>query len=214
MLFRSDPVTTLTPEAITTWHRRLCHVTPWLVISGDLPQRHNLAVKKLDEWVAAGVTDIVDVRGEWSDARLVASIAPELRYHYLGTHDDGSEQSDEWFHDGLTALHTARQNPDARILVHCHMGVNRGPSMAFAYLLDQGWEPLDALDAIRASRPIAGIIYAADALRALTPIRTAAGTARADDAERVEQWLTDNEIDISAIIHRIRVTGKIGRAHV
>ncbi len=200
-------MTTLTPEAITTWHRRLCHVTPWLVISGDLPQRHNLAVKKLDEWVAAGVTDIVDVRGEWSDARLVASIAPELRYHYLGTHDDGSEQSDEWFHDGLTALHTARQNPDARILVHCHMGVNRGPSMAFAYLLDQGWEPLDALDAIRASRPIAGIIYAADALRALTPIRTAAGTARADDAERVEQWLNDNEIDISAIIHRIRVTG-------
>ena len=200
-------MTTLTPEAITTWHRRLCHVTPWLVISGDLPQRHNLAVKKLDEWVAAGVTDIVDVRGEWSDARLVASIAPELRYHYLGTHDDGSEQSDEWFHDGLTALHTARQNPDARILVHCHMGVNRGPSMAFAYLLDQGWEPLDALDAIRASRPIAGIIYAADALRALPPIRTAAGTARADDAERVEQWLTDNEIDISAIIHRIRVTG-------
>ena len=200
-------MTTLTPEAITTWHRRLCHVTPWLVISGDLPQRHNLAVKKLDEWVAAGVTDIVDVRGEWSDARLVASIAPELRYHYLGTHDDGSEQSHEWFHDGLTALHTARQNPDARILVHCHMGVNRGPSMAFAYLLDQGWEPLDALDAIRASRPIAGIIYAADALRALTPIRTAAGTARADDAERVEQWLTDNEIDISAIIHRIRVTG-------
>ena len=200
-------MTTLTPEAITTWHRRLCHVTPWLVISGDLPQRHNLAVKKLDEWVAAGVTDIVDVRGEWSDARLVASIAPELRYHYLGTHDDGSEQSDEWFHDGLTALHTARQNPDARILVHCHMGVNRGPSMAFAYLLDQGWEPLDALDAIRASRPIAGIIHAADALRALTPIRTAAGTAQADDAERVEQWLTDNEIDISAIIHRIRVTG-------
>ena len=53
----------------------------------------------------------------------------------------------------------------------------------------------------------AGVAEIADALRALTPIRTAAGTAQADDAERVEQWLTDNEIDISAIIHRIRVTG-------
>ena len=53
----------------------------------------------------------------------------------------------------------------------------------------------------------AEITEVADALRALTPIRTAAGTARADDAERVEQWLNDNEIDISAIIHRIRVTG-------
>ena len=120
-------MTTLTPEAITTWHRRLCHVTPWLVISGDLPQRNNLAVKKLDEWVAAGVTDIVDVRGEWSDARLVASIAPGLRYHYLGTHDDGSEQSDQWFHDGLTALHTDRKSTR---LNSSHVSESRMPSSA------------------------------------------------------------------------------------
>lgn len=200
-------MTTLTPEAITTWHRRLCQITPWLVISGDLPQRRDLAIQKLNEWIDAGVTDIVDVRGEWSDQALVASHAPQIRYHYLGTHDDGTSQNDQWFHDGLAALHSALEHEDAKVMVHCHMGVNRGPSMAFAFLLEQGWDPIAALDAIRASRPIAGIIYAADALRALAATRAENGVALSDDADRVEQWFLDNEIDITTIIRRIRVTG-------
>lgn len=200
-------MTTLTPEAITTWHRRICVVTPWLVISGDLPQRRKLAIEKLREWVEAGITDIVDVRGEWSDARLVASIAPQIRYHYLGTHDDGTEQSDQWFHDGIAAMRAALEHENAKVIVHCHMGVNRGPSMAFAFLLAHGWEPIAALDTIRDARPIAGIIYASDALRALHAIRTENGTAHSDDAERVEQWFDDNEIDIETIIRRIRITG-------
>ena len=43
----------------------------------------------------AGITDIVDARGEWSDERLVAEIAPHVRYHWLGTHDNGGRQADE-----------------------------------------------------------------------------------------------------------------------
>jgi integrase len=27
----------------------------------------------------------------------------------------------------------------------CHMGINRGPSMAFAILVDEGWRPVEAL---------------------------------------------------------------------
>ena len=57
-----------------------------------------------------------------------------------------------------------QQRPDAVVLVHCHMGVNRGPSMAYAILLALGWDAVEALNAISAARPIAGVIYAGNAL--------------------------------------------------
>ncbi len=50
------------------------------------------------------------------------------------------------------------------MLVHCHMGINRGPSMAYACLLVLGWDPIEAMTAIRTARPIAAIGYAEDAL--------------------------------------------------
>jgi protein-tyrosine phosphatase len=198
-------VTELSPDSIASWHRRICPVTDWLLISGDLPSRPVDAYKKLHEWIEAGVTDIVDVRGEWSDARLVERIAPHIRYHYLGTHDDGTEQDDEWFRSGIAALQIAQQNVNSVMMVHCHMGVNRGPSMAFAFLLEQGWDPLEALTAIRRARPIAGIIYAPDAVRALTPELTARGLDVTHVTEQVEQWFHSNDIDVATIIRRIRI---------
>ena len=70
----------------------------------------------------------------------------------------------EWFEDLTAWAVDALDDPDARLLVHCHMGVNRGPSAAFAILLALGWDPFDALDAIRDARPIAYIAYAEDVL--------------------------------------------------
>ena len=195
----------ISPDSIASWHRRVCSVTDWLLISGDLPSRPIDAFKKLHEWLEAGVTDIVDVRGEWSDARLVERIAPHIRYHYLGTHDDGIEQDDEWFRAGLDALRIAQQHENSVTMVHCHMGVNRGPSMAFAYLLDQGWDPIEALVAIRSARPIAGIIYAPDAIRALAPVLTARGLDIDAVTRQVDEWFDRNDIDVATIIRRIRI---------
>ena len=39
----------------------------------------------------------------------------------------------------------ALEDPDAQVLAHCHMGINRGPSMAYAILLATGMEPVAAL---------------------------------------------------------------------
>jgi hypothetical protein len=55
------------------------------------------------------------------------------------------------------------------------MGINRGPTMAFAILLATGLDPITALNAIRRARPMAVVHYADDALdwwhrRADTPI--------------------------------------------
>ena len=189
---------------IANWHRQVCPVTDWLVISGDLPVDREEAVRKLNEWIEAGVTDIVDVRGEWTDEKLVKELAPHIRYHYLGTHDDGTSQDQAWFDEGLAALHHALEHENAVVMVHCHMGVNRGPSMALAYLIDQGWNPLDALDAIRKARPIAGIIYAEDAITATSEQLTAGGHELATVLDQTEQWFRDNEIDIATIIRWIR----------
>jgi dual specificity phosphatase 3 len=189
---------------IANWHRQVCPVTDWLVISGDLPMDREEAALKLNEWIEAGVTDIVDVRGEWTDEKLVKELAPHIRYHYLGTHDDGTSQDQAWFDEGLTALHEALQHENAVVMVHCHMGVNRGPSMALAYLIDQGWNPLDALDVIRKARPIAGIIYAEDAITATARQLEANGHELDAVLDKTEQWFRDNEIDIATIIRWIR----------
>ena len=194
----------LSPSAIVTWHREVCPVTEWLTISGDLPMDSEEAAAKLDEWIAAGVTDIVDLRGEWSDEDFVAQRAPEVRYHYFGTHDNGGSQDAEWFAAGIDALHTALEHPGARLMVHCHMGVNRGPSMAFAMLLDQGWDVIEALNAIRHARPIAGIIYADSAIRAVGERHGRSESEIEADLDRAATWFEENHIDIHTIIRRIR----------
>jgi hypothetical protein len=189
---------------VELWHRTLCKVTEWLYLCGDLPSEEELALAQLEQWRDEGITAIVDVRQEWSDESLVADYAPEIAYFHLGTHDNGGAQSPSWFADGLDALHEALETREAKVVVHCHMGVNRGPSMGFAYLLDQGWQPVEALTAIRSARPIAAIAYAQDALRAHQD-RRAIGDATANEQQRaIDEWMAYNDIDVRTVIRKIR----------
>ena len=194
----------LSTEQINEWHREICEVTPWLYISGDLHPNRDQALAQLELWRSTGITDIIDVRGEWTDEPLVSEAAPEIKYHYLGTHDDGTSQDSEWFKAGIEAMADALSRPNAKLMVHCHMGINRGPSMAFAMLISQGWEPIAALGAIRAARPIAGIIYADDALSAVRQLQGENLDRLPLDLEEIQNWFDENYIDISTIIRKIR----------
>ena len=78
--------------------------------------------------------------------------------------DAGQRVPGEWF-DVAVDWALAAIEGGGTVLTHCHMGVNRGPSLGFAVLLEQGWDPIEALDAIRTARPIAWVAYAEDALR-------------------------------------------------
>jgi protein-tyrosine phosphatase len=189
---------------IAQWHRRLCPVTSWLVISGDLSPQRSEALEQLAEWTELGISDVVDVREEWNDEKLVAQLAPSLRYHYLGTHDNGGPQDAEWFDAGYEAYRNVRERNESVALIHCHMGVNRGPSMAFAWLLFAGWDPVDALDAIRAARPIAGIIYADSAVSEVGRILNWEGDLIDAQRQRVESWFDTNDINIAKVIRKIR----------
>jgi protein-tyrosine phosphatase len=188
-----------------TWWRRLCWVADGrIAISGDLPVDPSRARAQIRDWREAGITHVVDLREEWTDEAVVATHAPEITYHWIGTHDAGGHQDLRWFETGVAAILEALDDPGARILVHCHMGVNRAPSMALAALLALGTGPTAALDEIRAARPIAGIAYAESAVL-WWHTRGDLSVADAIDAvTAVRAWHHDNPCDVGWIISRIR----------
>ena len=187
------------------WWRRLCHIEGTRIfISGDLASDRIGFERQLDEWRRAGITHIVDAREEWSDELRVAERYPDIGYHWVGTHDDGGSQPDEWFEAGVTAVLEALGDPNARIVVHCHMGVNRGPSMAFAALLAIGWDPVEAAAAIRAARPIAAILYAEVALDWFHRQGSVPAALAAQQRAELAEWFDRNQVDVGWVISRIR----------
>lgn len=187
------------------WWRMLCWVTPQIAVSGDLDTRRaDRGVQQLREWVDAGVTHIVDAREEWNDERFVGVHAPDLTYHWVGTHDDGSGQSDEWFEAGVRVAVDALRDPSAKVVLHCHMGVNRGPSLTFALLLALGFDPVQALTAIRAARPIAATLYAEDAVDWWHRRIGSSESVRHAARECVRTWLETHATDAHWVISRIR----------
>ncbi len=170
------------------WHRRLCPVTGGIIISGDLHEDPDQAIQQLQRWKQAGITHILDTRSEWSDEELVAEHAADMIYGSVGTDDYGGRQPHEWFDAGLAFSADALTNSDAVLLVHCHMGINRGPSMAYRILLESGWDPIEALDAIRDARPIADVGYAEDALDHYHRSHTAPEEQRTRDQNRLVAW--------------------------
>ena len=179
-----------------------------ILISGDLHHDETIACRQLDEWQAAGVTRIVDCRGEWTDAGRVAKHAPQITYTHVGTHDEGGSQESAWFDAGVGAITDALDDPTARVLVHCHMGINRAPSMAYAAMLDLGYGLVEGLDAIRSARPIAAIAYAGSAVQWFGQRNGWDETDIADACQTVSDWHTDNPINTNWIISRIRTSAR------
>lgn len=182
-------------------------VTSQLLVGGDLDTNDaELAAAQLRELVEAGLTHVVDARIEWSDEQWVAEMAPEVAYLHHGIDDAGQRVPSEWFDTGVSfALEAIEQG--GTVLTHCHMGINRGPSLGFAVLLAQHWDPIEALDAIRAARPIAWVAYAEDALRWQHETRRSAPGSLERDRRRLMAWRKDNELDLAAVIRLKRSQG-------
>lgn len=191
-------------DPLDFWHRRLSPASEWLVLSGDLHHLRPRAERQIAAWRDAGITAVIDCRAEWSDAELVAEVAPEVRYHHVGTHDDGDRKGAAWFEEGLDAWREAAAVPGARVLVHCHMGINRGPSMGYRLLLEAGCDPVEALATIRRVRPIAAVGYARDALDHWHATTRAAPDLRRRQARAVDDWMRANGIDLDSLLRRMR----------
>ena len=181
-------------------------ITPQLATGGDLPPNRLDAVRVLQEWRALGITHLVDNRFEWNDDDLVAEHCPEIHYLHHGVDDAGQHMPDWWFDLGTEWVQGALEDAGAKVLVHCHMGINRGPSLAYACLLMLGHDPIEAMTMIRSARPIAAIGYAEDALDWFHRTYHVSRSRRLDDRQRLDAWREANWIDVVRIIREIRAT--------
>ncbi|MBS1846883.1 MAG: dual specificity protein phosphatase family protein [Actinobacteria bacterium] len=171
----------------------ITQLTETLWTGGDLPDDGTLPTV-LEEWQTAGIGVIVDCRIEWSDEDLVAEYAPRIRYEHLGIDDVGQHVAATWFDQLVEAARPRTDDPAPGVLVHCHMGINRGPSGAFALLLASGLGPVEAIELIRTRRPIAGVSYAEDALAWWHERNATPPPIRAAEAEALARWCADNPI--------------------
>jgi protein-tyrosine phosphatase len=186
------------------WWRQLCWVTDRIIVTGDLADDDAAAEDQVHEWAAAGVTLIVDVRSECSDRSRVAEFHPEIEYLHAPTHDHGGVQPDEWFDDTVDhILETLESNPSAVVLIHCHMGVNRAPSMTMAVLMVLGSTALEALDAIRSARPIAAVLYADQVADWYHRRHYNTDEHRESAIDAVRRWHQANPVDTQWVISRI-----------
>jgi protein-tyrosine phosphatase len=178
-------------------------VTEFLAVGGDLAYDNDEAADQAFELIDAGVTHVLDVRQECDDAELW-SLLPEVTYRWDGIDDAGQKVPTKWF-DGIAAWATEAIASGGVVLTHCHMGINRGPSAGYAILLALGWDPVDAIAAIRAARPIANVWYAEDALDWHFARTSAAAAEQRATLCRVRQWREQNPLDVVRIIRKIRL---------
>jgi len=139
-------------------------VTDFLYVGGSLRSGNADPGTVLTELKGHGVTHILDCRSETSDEHLVRTLAPDVAYHQAGTEDEAAGTAEGWFDSGVAFAREALRVPGSVVLAHCALGQTRGPSMAYAVLLDQGYDPGEALLMISQARPQAKAAYAEHAL--------------------------------------------------
>lgn len=191
------------PDSPQTMWRKICWVHDQLAVSGDLSSNKNKALEQLRKWETAGITDIFDMRGEADDTQFIHQHSETIISHWFGVDDAGTKRSDQWFEDFVTRALEILENPTRKILVHCHMGVNRGPSALYAIMLSLGWGHVEALRDIRDARPIAGIIYAPDAVSWHARDCDMSPMEAEQMEHEVRAWLRRNDLDIAYVIRSI-----------
>lgn len=178
-------------------------VTPTLATGGDLSMLPDKAELQIEDILDQGVQVILDTRQEWSDHDVWKHFE-DVTYVHLPTDDRvGHTIPPELFYAAWDAVNPMRNGE--KVFVHCHMGVNRGPSVAFYLLLELGFDPKDAFRLIRNARPQAAVYYAPDALDAYLRLRNPHPAVRRRKVREFKEWM-DAELApfISEIQHVIR----------
>lgn len=140
-------------------------ITDNLAVGGDLSYDDEKAARQAVEIVDNhNITRIIDMRIEANDEG-VWNHFDEVTYFHVPEDDQYGHHMAHQAFDIVVGLCRGLP-PNERVLVHCHMGVNRAPSAAFAVLLDRGMDPVEAYDLIRSQRTQAGLAYAMDAFDA------------------------------------------------
>lgn len=182
-------------------------VTDFLAVGGDLDYDTRKAVEQAVELVdSALITHVLDVRLEEQES--LWERFPEVAYHWDGIDDADGAATAAWF-ERATDWAVQAIEAGGTVLAHCHMGINRGPSAGYAILLRLGWDPVQALDAIRNARPIAYVAFAEHALEWHLARAGASSADKARARRRVAEWRERHPLDVVRVIRaqRARQTG-------
>jgi dual specificity phosphatase 3 len=150
-------------------------VTAQLAIGGDLAYDDELAARQAIDLIEHGITHVLDVRQECDDAEMW-ELVTGVTYKWAGIDDAGQRIQIEWFDEIVRWALESLADPNAKLLTHCHMGINRGPSAG----------------------------YAEDALRWHHWATGASPEGCRHDLDRVRQWRAENPLDVVRIIRQVR----------
>lgn len=197
----------LRPENPGTLRDRIVHVGDRVHLAGAIEFDHSRAIDLLREWEAAGITHYLAVHREFAAMQLIEENS-SIKVIHIGVDDDLGTRDPRWFDAVAAAGDEVLADPEARLVVTCYLGVNRGPSAALAILLSRGWGLLPALRAIRYARPIANIVYAPDAAR-WWAVRNGGTAQDAIDAMvEVHRWFERNPLDAGWVIRNIYASSR------
>lgn len=121
---------------------RFSRVTPQLYVGPQFNARGKRALEQ------EGITAVVNLRTEFDDAAHGLAFP---HYCYLPTIDDDSP-SPAHFQQGVDFIQT-QIAAGGKVYIHCKAGVGRAPTLAAAYLIDQGDSLECALAQIKTVRP-------------------------------------------------------------
>lgn len=153
-----DPRSARLPKAE---HANISWITDSLAIGGDLSWKLSLRRLQVAEIVAMGITCVIDGRIEDDDTAVWA--AAGIEYVHVPVNDVSGSHLPRWAFDRAVTAARKAHKAGGKVLAHCHMGINRGPSLGAAILLDRGMAPVEVIKVIKAQRPVAGIYYFMDA---------------------------------------------------
>jgi hypothetical protein len=141
-------------------------VTPRLATGGEVT-----SPAEVDDLVAAGITHVIDCGDGFTSAQLLAD-ERQISYMWNGVPDDGDSvtHGDLWFARSLSFALPALAQPNTKVCAICAAGVNRGPSTVFAIMLAMGFTPTEAEELICTARPLAGLMYKAQAIASVTSL--------------------------------------------
>lgn len=166
---------------MSTFESNFDWVLPWLATGGDLGFHPDTMIERARYIANSGFGYVVDLREEADDEELWEALGADLTYTHVPTDDRIGHHIPAHVFDTVVGIGRIARHQDVPMLVHCHMGINRGPSAAFAVLLDVGYRREVAYNMVSAARPEAGLYYAMDAYKAHL-----ARTGNRTDGTRVE----------------------------